>query len=166
MQTTSPVADFVVSPQAEKPQWAYTTESVELTPSRLEHFIEATDDDQEAHTSDAAARELPFGLKGRIVHGALVRDLAVNNLIRRSETRMLGVSATHLVIDTGGSYDPAKTAVYPGETIYVRYNRKGRPRKGTFLVDITYAVFVQRGDEEVLVMTGTQSAVCAQRKKG
>lgn len=139
--------------------WDHTTESALMTDDRTRHFIEATGDDQKPHLNDNAARALPFNFKSRIMHGTLVRDVAVNYLVQRDLARRLGVEKTHAAMDKGGTYTPLD-AVYPGEKIHVRYNYRGRVRpRGTFPIGIEYAVFVLRDGQETKVMIGIQNAL-------
>lgn len=144
-------------------KWDYITDPLTMTDEITSHFVAATGDDQKAHLCDEAARSLPFGLKSRIMHGALVRDIAVNFLVLRSVARMFNCSNTHIAIDKGGSYRPC-SPVYPGDEIYVRFKVDGRFRvRASSIIAIQYAVFTDRDHAEP-VMTGNQDAILAYLK--
>jgi acyl dehydratase len=163
-QNAAAVSADVLSP-GPVPIWDHVTEKVLVTNHRIKSFIAATDDDQAPHVSDDAARALPFGFKGRITHGALIRDVAVNKLIQRHLAEMLKIGETHTAIDQGGSYKPYDV-VYPGEFIFVRLRYIGRARpKGTFPMKIEYGVFLLREGREIMVMDGVQEALIVYMKK-
>lgn len=154
-------------------EWDYCTGALLMEDYLTEHFAIAVKDNQAIHFSDEAARSCGLGtqLKGRIMHLSLVRDLAINYLLFTTIAHRLGIESTHRALDQGGCYSKPRVPVYPGDFIYVQFNliRKEvrhvgpypvRP-KGTFPIEVQYAVMVIRDDEPLEVFHGTHEAQAA-----
>lgn len=130
--------------------WQFTTAPASMHNQRTMFHVLASGDNQAIHLDDNVAKDA--GFDRRIVHGHLLLGVA-KELIRRSEIRNLD-ARNYGILDMGGCQGRPKTPVFPEESIFVRYNRRGRLRAGRSPISIEFAVFVNREGREMFVIDG------------